>query len=202
MSDSPAPAVEAPKNRVILIGVIAFIATCVLLLIAGIAMGGNMGQSEPGFPLQETPLTLEDGSSQVTLLTADKEDWIPFSFELGRVVPKGTIADIYIRRYQFQAPRGAIDLGEVPLADATVSPNATWREDSDVDGVMVNPAIERWYSYSYMSHLLSSKNHSYAVQLASGKNVYLQVVSYYCEPEGTGCLTLRYRIDTPTEDDA
>jgi len=187
---------EAPKkgNKAIVIGVSAFVGTCILLLLLAMFIGPNMGQSEPGFPIQETPVVQEDGSQQVTLLTAHKEKWIPFSFELGRVVPAGAMADLYVRRYQFQIPRGALDLGETSLAEAVLPPSPSWRMDSDVDGVLVNPAIERWYSYSYMSHLLSSKDHSYAVQLASGKTAFLKVVSYYCEPEGSGCLTLNYRI--------
>jgi len=187
--------VQAKKaNRVIVIGVVTFIGTCVLMLILGLAVGPNMGQSEPGFPLEETPITLEDGTQRVTLLTADKEAWIPFSLELGRVVPAGAMADLKIRRYQFQIPRGAVDVGKGPLTDATLPESPKWTMDSDLDGVLVNPAIERWYKYSYMSHLLSSKNHNYAIQLASGKTAFVQVLSYYCAPEGTGCLTLNYRI--------
>lgn len=188
--------VQANKkaNKVIVIGVVTFIGTCVLMLILGLAIGPNMGQSEPGFPLEETPITLEDGTQRVTLLTADKEAWIPFSLELGRVVPAGAMADLKIRRYQFQIPRGAVDVGKGPLADATLPDSPKWTMDSDLDGVLVNPAIERWYKYSYMSHLLSSKNHNYAIQLASGKTAFVQVLSYYCAPEGTGCLTLNYRI--------
>jgi hypothetical protein len=187
--------VAPPKgNKIILVGVFTFVGTCVLLLILGLVIGPNMGQSEPGFPVEERPTTLEDGTQRVTLLTADKEKWIPYSFELGRVVPAGAMADIAIRRYQFQIPRGALDLGEGPLAGAALPEAPRWEMDSDVDGVLVNPAIDRWYNYSYMSHLLSSKDHSYAVQLASGKTAFLKVVSYYCEPEGSGCLTMNYRI--------
>ena len=187
---------EQPKksNKIIVIGICAFVGTCVLLLILGILVGPNMGQSQPGFPIQETPIAQEDGTQQVTQLTADKEKWIPYSMELGRVVPAGAIADLYVRRYQFQIPRGALDLGEVSLAAAELPSSPNWVMDSDIEGVLVNPAIERWYSYSYMSHLLSTKNHSYAVQLASGKTAFLKVTSYYCEPEGSGCLTLNYRI--------
>jgi hypothetical protein len=181
-------------NRIILVGVFTFIGTCMMMLILGLAIGPNMGQSEPGFPIAETPITLEDGTQRVTLLTADKEAWIPFSLELGRVVPAGAMADLKIRRYQFQIPRGAVDVGKGSLPTATLPDNPQWTMDSDLEGVLVNPAIERWYKYSYMSHLLSSKNHNYAIQLASGKTAFVQVLSYYCAPEGTGCLTLNYRI--------
>jgi hypothetical protein len=194
-TESQAPQSPQPKtNKVILIGVAAFVGTCVLLLILGLVVGPNMGQSEPGFPLAETSITLEDGSQRVTLMTADKEAWIPFSLELGRIVPAGAMADLKIRRYQFQIPRGAVNLGEAILAEAKLPESPQWKMDSDLDGVLVNPAIERWYNYSYMSHLLSSKHHTYAIQLASGRTAFVQVLSYYCAPEGSGCLTLNYRI--------
>lgn len=193
--ESQAPKNPPPRsNKIILIGVGAFVGTCVLLLILGLAIGPNMGQSEPGFPIAETSVTLEDGSQRVTLMTADKEAWIPFSLELGRVVPPGAMADLKIRRYQFQIPRGAADLGEGDLAAAKLPENPQWKMDSDLDGVLVNPAIDRWYNYSYMSHLLSSKHHNYAIQLAGGKTAFVQVLSYYCAPEGSGCLTLNYHI--------
>jgi hypothetical protein len=193
-AESTTPPADKKSNKIILIGIGAFIGTCVLLLVMGILIGPNMGQSEPGFPIAENPVRLEDGSHRVTLMTADKEVWVPYSLELGRIVPDGAMTDLRIRRYQFQIPRGAVDLGEGALTNMTLPPTPSWKMDSDLDGVLVNPAIERWYKYSYMSHLLSSKHHNYAIQLASGKTAFVQVLSYYCEPEGSGCLTLNYRI--------
>jgi hypothetical protein len=141
---------------------------------------------------------VEDGSFTVTLDASNREEWVGFSFELGRVVPQGLAADIYFRRHYLQAPRGAADLGPVALQIGSrqigSGQGTEWVEDVVVDGVQRNPALSRWYDYSYMTHLLKPRGHTYAVRLAEGAAT-MQVVSYYClEPEGTGCLSLRYRV--------
>ena len=82
----------------------------------------------------------------------------------------------------------------VPLTDASVPEGAEWRRDEEVEGVQQNPALQRWYDYSYFTHLLSTKGHVYAVKRRSGGVVLFRVESYNCEPEGAGCLTLRYRL--------
>jgi hypothetical protein len=94
-----------------------------------------------------------------------------------------------------RAPHGAIDLGRVPLESAHVEPGAAWKDDAQIGGELQNPALRRWYSYSYWTHDLRPLGSTYAVRLAGGGTAYFQIASYYCKPEGAGCLTLRYRLD-------
>src|SRR6266511_4820742 len=55
-----------------------------------------------------------------------------------------------------------------------------------------NPAVGKWYDYSMLSHLLTSKRHVYGVRTPAGKYAKLELVAYYCEGAGTACVTFRY----------
>jgi hypothetical protein len=54
--------------------------------------------------------------------------------------------------------------------------------------------LERWYTYSWTSHLLTSKGHVYGVRTADGRHATLEIVSYYCPGARPGCVTIRYRL--------
>jgi hypothetical protein len=166
-----------------------FFAACVLLLALGRFMKPEV---EPGFavsPAKPTPA----GVFRVTLDVQDNKRWVAFSFGAGQV-GQGD-ADLWVQRHRLRAPAGAIDLGAVDLARAQVPAEAGWVRDELHQGVEENPALARWYNYSYWTHLLKTKGHTYAVRRAGGGVAYFRVLSYYCEPEGTGCLTLEYRLD-------
>ncbi|MEE2750798.1 MAG: HmuY family protein, partial [Myxococcota bacterium] len=166
----------------------------VLFISASLTPPSENSVVPPGFSVQPVAEEVCAGIHQVTLDTSDQEVWIPFSLELGRVVPEGPAADLYVRRQLFQAPYGALDLGEGALEDAVLPIERTWVEDESIDEVPQNPVLCRWYSYSYFSHLLTSRGETQAVRLASGKSAILDVVSYYCENETSGCLTFRYKL--------
>ncbi len=190
---------DAPTDeglRLIHLGVGAFVATCVLLFLAATFVPQE-NDAPLGFSLSPVATTQADGTFQVTLDTSDNEKWVPFSLELGRVVPKGPAADLYVRRQLLQAPFGARHLGTASLTHA-VPASGVWVQDIVVDEVKRSPVLSDWYDYSYFSHLLSSRETTFAVHLASGGIANIQVVSYYCESETSGCLTLRYQVTEPT----
>ena len=56
----------------------------------------------------------------------------------------------------------------------------------------VNPGVGKWYEYSMLSHLLTSKGHVYAVRTADGRYAKLALLAYYCKDVGTACVTFRY----------
>jgi len=56
----------------------------------------------------------------------------------------------------------------------------------------VNPAVGKWYEYSMLSHLLTSKHHVYGVQTARGRYAKVELLAYYCKDAGTACVTFRY----------
>ena len=75
-----------------------------------------------------------------------------------------------------------------------------WTEDELTDGFMANPVLLRWYTYSYWTHLLRSKHDVYAIKFRADptRAALVRIESYYCEPEGSGCMTFRYRlVDLP-----
>jgi len=179
--------------RFIKVGLIAFIATCLLVFAAGSMIAPNM---EPGFPITERAQPQTDGSFRITLDAGNRGQWVPVNLSRGTTHEAETDADLLVQRYVFRAPGGAADLGDVLLDKATLAADLSWTFDKQVDGQLQNPAISGWYDYSYMTHLLKSKNHTYAVQLRSGEGfATFNVVSYYCEPEGTSCVTIDYRLN-------
>jgi len=165
-----------------------------LFVSASLAPPSENSEAPPGFAVQPVAEEVAAGVHQVTLDTSDQGVWVPFSLELGRVVPVGPAADVYVRRQLFQAPYGAADLGEGTLEEAALPKDVSWVGDETVDEVAQSPILSSWYSYSYFSHLLTSKGETQAVRLASGKAALLDVMSYYCENETSGCLTFRYRL--------
>jgi len=56
----------------------------------------------------------------------------------------------------------------------------------------VNPGVGKWYAYSMLSHLLTSKGHVYAVRTSDGRYAKLEIVAYYCRDVGAACYTIRY----------
>ena len=93
-------------------------------------------------------------------------------------------------------PGGAFDLGEVPLEMA--SPPASVAFAVDVlggdDDEPENPALGRWYSYSFISHIVSVKPNTYLVRTGGSHDALVQFDSYYCKDEESGCITFRYRL--------
>jgi hypothetical protein len=149
---------------------------------------------ESGYPLTERALVQTDGTFLMTMNVTDRDLWIPLDMGRGELVNIGDAPDVVSRRYVIRAPGGAKDLGTVPLAEADASKGGEWQADEVVDGEWMNPATERWYEYSMSNHLLMTKRHTYAIKRPVGGIAYFQVQSYYCEPAGSGCMTLRYRL--------
>lgn len=169
----------------------SFVLVCALLFAAGtwITPAGVDGYSPSKGASADT-----DGSFTITINTSNRTQLVPVNLGAGRIAAKGEKPDLLFRRYLAQAPHGALDLGDVTLNAASVSNNAEWVRDSVVDGEVQNETLSRWYMYSYWTHLLEAKPKTYAVKLSNGNVAYLRFVSYYCKPEGTGCMTLKYRF--------
>lgn len=127
--------------------------------------------------------------------------WSYFAFHLGSAIdhPSSREWDLAFRRYEiianggreFAGAGGIADLGEVAFADVKTVPESGYQVTEDGADPR-NPAIARWYSYGYFSHVLRPKPRVWAVRTATGRYAKLQLVSYYCPRSQPGCVTFRY----------
>jgi HmuY protein len=127
--------------------------------------------------------------------------WRYFAFRLGSVIdhPGPRDWDLGFRRYEiianggreFVGSGGIADLGEVAFGDVTTVPPDGYRL-TEGGANPRNPAIAGWYSYGYLSHMLSPRRRVWAVRTASGHYAKLEIISYYCPRSQPGCVTFRY----------
>ena len=143
---------------------------------------------------------------QYTIDSRSRENWVYFNFEQGIAVSTSQDAldwDLSLRRNDLLTNGGesnplgmggAVDLGEVPLAEATVPSDGFLTDATDDERGLENPALHKWYNYNWTTHIISSKNHTYALRTASGDVALLTFVSYYCDDGSSGCVTFQYRM--------
>ncbi len=197
----PEAATARAGKRLIHVGIVAFLLTCALLFAFSGLLAPGGGSSEPRFAIDETARASADGTFQVTLDASDRKHWVHFDLAGGRITtvapePQAQVmADLVVWRHVLGAPHGAIKLGKVPLASARLPASPSWERDALKSGKLQNAALAHWYGYSYTTHVLRSAGETYAVRLTGGGIAYLNVVSYYCKPEGAGCMTIRYRLE-------
>jgi hypothetical protein len=155
-------------------------------------------------PSPATPREVGGALVGPVLFTVDAtrpESWRYFAFRLGSVIdnPGPRDWDLAFRRYEiianggreFAGTGGVADLGAVAFADVTTVPEAGYQLTTGGADPR-NPALTRWYSYSYFSHVLSPKPRVWAVRTADGRYAKLEFVSYYCPRSQPGCVTFRY----------
>ena len=82
------------------------------------------------------------------------------------------------------------DLGRVPFEQAGSATGASF-VSTTIARQPSNPAIDHWYRYNLLTHLLEPNGHLFAIHSA-GTTWRLAVVSYYCPHLVAGCLTIRY----------
>lgn len=158
---------------------------------------------------EEEPAPVEDEVLRHTLDATSTEDWVLFDFVAGQVV-EGDLGssdwDVAFRRTKLltnsgvtnpAGSGGAIDLGEVDLEEVTAPVSASFvvdslgGEDGDEPG---NVAAGHWYTYSFISHIVSVKPNTYLVRTGGDRDALVQFDSYYCDDEESGCITFRYRL--------
>ena len=150
---------------------------------------------EPGFAATEEVEALADGTFRITLGVQDRDKWVGLDLGTGKVVGDAQAADLRFRRYVPRVPGGAAALGKVPVASAALPDHVQWEHDVNIDGGLQNPAVARWYEYGGQTHLLSTTGETYALRRTTGQgHALFEIASYYCAPEGSGCMTVRYRL--------
>ena len=172
------------------------LAAAFLLLVASLVMGSLRSADLPPYtPTAPSPAAVGDslvGPATYTVDASGNDRWQHFDFGRNSIVTSGGWDVGFHRNHVTAGPGSAIaDLGAVPfdsVAEAPVDgyrPNgaATWES---------NPAVGKWYDYSFISHLLTSRGHVYVVRTGDGRYAKLELLNYYCMGVGTACLTFRY----------
>jgi hypothetical protein len=132
----------------------------------------------------------------IDTITVDARDpvrWAFVDFDRQSVVlPPDTAGwDLAVRRFHVIASDAIADLGEVAFDSVHQAPESGYVANT-TRGDTLNPAIQKWYAYSMLTHLLEPNGHVYAVRTREGRYAKLQILSYYCEGLKAGCLTFRY----------
>jgi len=177
-----------------------------LTVLAVLFVASSLRRPElPTFaPTPANPREAGDALSAPTLYTVDARDperWRYFDFSRGTVVedPGPLEWDLAVRRFQIAvnggpgfAGRGGVQgLGPVDFDAVQAVPDGGYR-GSEAAADSLAPALERWYDYSWTSHVLTPRPDVYAVRTADGRYAKLQLVGYYCPGAVSGCLTFRY----------
>jgi len=176
-----------------------------LLVVAALLIGSFSKPDLPPYRLSVAlPLPTGVGDSLVgpttyTLDASGTDRWRTFDFARNAVVePSAREAedrwDIAFRRFHLIAARGAgiLDLGPVVFDSVRELPADGYRGNTVTGEDTTNPGIGKWYQYSMLTHLLTSKHHVYGVRTASGHYAKLELLAYYCADAGTACITFRY----------
>jgi hypothetical protein len=186
----------------------------ILLLLIALLAGGwllwiMLRPAPAGFAPTSGPAMQATGqppdTAQYTIDARSNEDWGYFSFADGANVSTSQDAldwDMAFRRTDVltnsgdtnpQGPGGAVDLGKIVLEEAA-APSAGFAQDvTHEERGLENPALHSWYNYNWTSHIITSKDHAYALRTGSGEVVLLTFVSYYCDDGSSGCVTFRYK---------
>jgi hypothetical protein len=183
----------------------AALAGGVFLLAALFVLGTLRREEPPTFPPTATmPMPAGERLVGPRIFTVDArsgDQWRYFSFAQGTVLDRPAPADwdLAFRRFHIIANGGErfagdgaiADLGPLPFDSVIQAPDAGWQR-TVAGSDSTNPAIERWYNYGFLSHLLTPKPHVYAVRTADGRYAKLELLGYYCPGAAPGCVTFRY----------
>lgn len=202
MTSGRSQASPLTRGQKILIGSV----TGVLVLAAVVMIVFSLRRpSVPEFaPTPPAPAALGDslvGPVTYTVDASNPNRWVFFDFSRGSAVPAPGPEewDLAFQRFHiianggegFAGRGGMLDLGPVPFDSVAVVPRAGYVV-SEAGRDTTNAAMADWYSYSFTSHLMTPRPHTFAVRTADGRHAKLQVVSYYCPGARAGCLTFRY----------
>ncbi len=167
-----------------------------VLLVASLLIGSLTRPEFPPFALtRPRPTPVGDslvGPATYTVDAAATDRWRTFDFGRNAAVDSGPW-DIAFRRFHLiTAPGGGIlDLGTVPFDSVRELP-ATGYLPNTVGSDTTNPGVGKWYAYSMLSHLLTTKHHVFGVRTPAKKYAKLELLAYYCKDAGTACITFRY----------
>jgi hypothetical protein len=146
-------------------------------------------------PVTRAPRAAPNGAvfDTVTIDARDANHWRFFDLSGGGLLssPDTTRWDIAFRRFHVITAGAAADAGRIAFDSLRDAPGAgyvptAFARDS------VNPVLNHWYQYSFVSHVLRPLGHVYLVRTRSGGLAKVEFLSYYCPGSDPGCVTFRY----------
>jgi hypothetical protein len=167
-----------------------------VLLVASLLIGSLTKPEFPPYsPTVPRPAPVGNslvGPATYTLDASATDQWRRFDFGRDAAVDSGPW-DIAFRRFHVITASGGgiVDLGAVPFDSVRELPATGYLPNANASDT-INPGVGKWYTYSMLSHLLTSKRHVYGVRTAGGKYAKLELLAYYCQDVGTACITFRY----------
>ena len=179
------------------------------LLISGWLLFILLRPTPPGFAPTSGEALVVAGQPpdtvQYTIDARSRREWVYFDFSSETVVSTSQDSlgwDLAFKRTDIltnggdtnpAGAAGAVDLGEIPLSEAVPPADGYLADATDDENGIENPALHKWYSYNWTTHIVNSKGHIFAVRTATGEVVLLSFASYYCDDGSSGCVTFRYR---------
>jgi hypothetical protein len=166
------------------------------LLVVSLLIGSLTKPELPAYtPTVPAPVRVGDslvGPATYTIDASGTEQWRRFDFRRNSAVDSGPW-DLAFRRFHVIAATGGgiVDLGVVPFDSVRELPAMGYLANSAGPDT-TNPGMGKWYDYSMLSHLLTSRHHVYGVRTATGRYAKLELLAYYCREAGTACITFRY----------
>ena len=166
------------------------------VLLSGLLVAGAMTRRETAeflpTPIEVQPLAATLVIDTVTIDARDEDAWRWFSFQTRSLVASPIPGwDLGFRRFSIVTASGAIDLGPASFDDMTHIPDSGFtstRFGSDTTSAV----FEDWYRYSFISHMLESRGHTYIVETRGGGHAKVRFLSYYCPESTAGCVTFIY----------
>ncbi len=176
----------------LLLGLAAFLLV-LAYLVAAPFFSPAVPQFDPSPTVERTSTPSGAVLDTVTIDASDPGTWRFFDFARGMALtPPDTAGwDLALRRFNVIVAGAAADAGPVPFASLTRAPDGDYSMTAFGNDT-TNPALARWYDYSWLSHVLTPKGHVYAVRTAGGRYAKLEFLSYYCTGPEPGCVTFRY----------
>jgi hypothetical protein len=188
---------------------LAAVAIGFVSLIGALVASSLMRSVPPGYlPTAPAPSDVGErhvGPRDYTIDATNHDRWVYFDFSRGSVVevesPHSLDWDIAFRRHRMitkggaTTPRGqagVLDIGTVELDGGLTLPEDGYLSDEGRGEEPRNRALERWYEYSWISHVLRPADRVYALRTADGKYAAFRLLGYYCPGGRPGCVTFRY----------
>jgi len=132
----------------------------------------------------------------VDTLTVDARDasqWIFVNLARRSVVvpPDTTGWTLALRRFDIIPAGAAADLGPVDFDSVLAIPTDSLIPTRFARDT-VSPSLDRWYQYSFTTHVMNPNGHVYGIETRDRRYAKLEILSYYCPGVVAGCVTFRY----------